>query len=245
MIWCYEKEPFARYGILIPVKLDIATYPHALITGSSGSGKSQALLFLFGKLMQCNPDTTVYFCDFKYSNDFLFLEGYSHYYSGDKCYQGVMEYYDSFCQARITGNNQKRYLLIFDEYPAFLNYLSTKDKQDKTKKSNDILGVISEMLMLGRGILFGVWIITQRADASLFSNGARDNFMSIFSLGNISKEQKGMIFSGHDLPDEIFSVGEGLMLADGKEIVSVKYPLIEHVEDWKKHILDILMANWQ
>ena len=227
-----------------PLSLSVRSYCHALITGSSGSGKSYALMYLLGCLLQDVPETDVYFCDFKNSEDFAFLKGYSHYYSGNDCYEGVMAYYESFCNARTAGKTARRHILIFDEYPAFINYLSTKDKQDKTKRAGDILGAVAEILMLGRGISYGIWIVTQRADATLFANGARDNFMVVLGLGRMSKEQKGMIFSGEELPDKIYRQGEGCFLADGHPLYEMAYPRIRNMVDWKKHIKEILMQHY-
>ncbi|WP_075721087.1 hypothetical protein [Roseburia sp. 499] len=243
MIWGYLKEPFSKYGLAIPIKLGIASYPHALITGASGSGKTQALLFLLGKLLQNIPDIVVYLCDFKNSEDFSFLKGYTHYYTGKDCYQGIMEYYQCFSDTRENGSIKNRSILICDEYPAFVNYLQMQDKQNKTKYATIVLNSVAEILMLGRGINFGIWIVTQRADSTLFSNGARDNFMVIVGLGNLSKEQKGMVFSGQEIPDTRFSAGEGMLLADSKEIMEVKYPMIANVNDWKSHILRILQKQ--
>ena len=239
-VFGYLKEPYHKYGLAVPVKLGIASHPHALITGSSGSGKSQAVLFLLGKLLQAAPDIEVHVCDFKNSEDFSFLKGYAHYYSGEDCYAGVLNYYSLFCEARQGGTDKKRRLLICDEYPAFLNYLQMKDKAGKTKKAHDILGAVAEILMLGRGIESGIWIVTQRADSSLFSNGARDNFMAVIGLGKMSKEQKGMVFPGEEIPDGVFQAGEGMLLADGMEAVTVKYPLIQDAQEWKRHIRRIL-----
>lgn len=238
MIWGYQVGAGGKPPT--PIKLEIADYCHALITGASGSGKSYALIYLEGSLLQSNPNTDIYFCDFKNSTDFAFMKRYSHYYAGDDCYDGVMDYYESFCKSRRSGRNLRRRHLIFDEYPAFINYLSTKDKVEKTKKANDILSVIAEVLMLGRGIQYGVWIVTQRADASLFANGARDNFMVVVGLGRMSKEQKGMIFTGEEIPEKVFQRGEGMLLADGHEIKEVKYPKINGMYDWKNHIMAIL-----
>lgn len=242
MVFGYELVPFSEYGLSIPIRLGIGSYPHLLLTGASGSGKSMTLLFLIGKLLQCYPDIEIYMCDYKTSADFSFLEGYPHYYTGADCYTGVMEYYDKFSEIRADREkqNRKRYVLIFDEYPAFINFLSMRDKSDKTKLANDVLGAVAEILMLGRGISCGVWLVTQRADSTLFSNGARDNFMITIGLGRISKEQKGMIFPGQEIPDRIFSAGEGMLLADGMEIKAVKYPIIEDTSDWKRHITYIL-----
>ena len=94
--------------------------------------------------------------------------------------------------------------------------------------------------MLGRGIGFGCWIVTQRADSTLFSNGARDNFMAVCALGSLSKEQKGMVFPGQEIPGRAFQAGEGMLLADGREITAVKYPLLEDAAGWKRHILGTL-----
>lgn len=243
MVWGFIREYFEKYGLATCIKLGVASHPHALITGASGCGKSKTVLFLIGKLLLSNPEIVLYLCDFKNSDDFAFLKGYPHYYVGNACYDGIMDYYAQFTEARENGNNSKRYILICDEYPAFINYLQMKDKTNKTKLANDILGAIAEILMLGRGISFGVWIVTQRADSTLFANGARDNFMVIVGLGRLSKEQKGMVFPGQEIPDTVFVPGEGMLLADGREIVAVKYPRIGNEADWKNHILEILGDN--
>lgn len=227
-----------------PLQLDVKTHCHALITGSSGSGKSYALLYLLGCLLQDMPEMELYFCDFKNSEDFAFLKGcYPHYYSGNDCYEGVMAYYESFSNARAAGKAVRRHILIFDEYPAFLNYLTGRDKQEKTKKAGDSLGAVSEILMLGRGIGYGAWVVTQRADASLFANGARDNFMVVVGLGRMSREQKGMVFAGEEIPDKIYHQGEGCLLADGHPLYEIAIPKIRNMIDWKKHIKAVLMEN--
>lgn len=240
MVFGYLKEAYEEYGLSIPIRLRISSYPHVLITGSSGSGKSFALLFLIGKLLQTYSNVILYVCDFKNSEEFSFLSGYKYYFSGKDCYKGIMQYYQRFTEAREQGNNEIRYLLIVDEYPAFINYVQMHDKADKTKYANDILGAVAEILCLGRGICFGCWIITQRADSTLFSNGARDNFMCIIGLGRLSKEQKSMLFAGQEILDCIYSAGEGILFADGKDIVSVKYPLITDMNNWREHILQML-----
>ena len=105
-------------------------------------------------------------------------------------------------------------LLLYDEFPSSLNYFGGIDKRDKTKKATDISNAVAEILMLGRGINCGVWIVTQRADASLFANGSRDSFMVFLGLGRMSKEQKGMIFAGEEVPNRVYQRGEGCILAD-------------------------------
>lgn len=241
MKWGYEGGADGKP--LAPIFLSEESHCHALITGGSGSGKSYAVLFLLGMILKSCPDIDIYFCDFKNSLDFSFLMGYPHYFAGDNVYEGVLAYYNSFCDARRNRRSNRRHLLIFDEYPAFVNYLNTIDKRDKSKKASDVLGSIAEVLMLGRGIGYGVWIVTQRPDASLFSLGARDNLMIVVGLGRMSKEQKAMVFTGEEIPDRIFGRGEGMLLADGYPIKQVKYPCIRNIYEWKQHIKLVLMKH--
>lgn len=243
MIYGYNMGIFNDTGLKIPIQLDLSEHCNLLLTGCSGSGKSYALLYLLGSVLKSNEDIEIFFCDFKNSYDFSFLEDYPHYYSGDNCYEGITEYYRVFCSARQQREFTKKHLLICDEYPALINYLQGKDKVNKTRLASDILSAISELLCLGRGIQFYTWIVTQRADNSLFANGARDNFMVVIGLGRLSKEQKSMLFSGEELPERIYKKGEGILLADGHALQEVKFPLIKDVLDWKKNIHAILQPH--
>nr|WP_297763646.1 FtsK/SpoIIIE domain-containing protein [uncultured Butyrivibrio sp.] len=242
MIWGYHDYGTGALAP-VPIKLNIQDHCHALITGSTGSGKSYALMFLIGCLLKASPETEIFICDFKNSEDFRFLKDYPLYFTGENCYAGVMAYYRKFTDARETGKTHIRRILIFDEYPAYTFFQTMKDKDNKTKYSSDITNVIATILMLGRGLKHGVWLVTQRADASLFANGARDNFQIIIGLGRLSKEQKAMIFTGEEIPNEPMQRGEGYLLADGHALKKVKYPLITNINDWKWHIYDILMRN--
>lgn len=238
----YNKGIFDETGLKIPIQLDLETHCNLLLTGCSGSGKSYALLYLLGNVLKSYEDIEIYFCDFKNSFDFAFLESYEHYYAGNDCYNGIMKYYKSFCESREKRDFSRKHLLICDEYPALVNYLQGQDKLNKTKYASEVLSAISELLCLGRGINFYTWIVTQRADNTLFTNGSRDNFMVIIGLGRLSKEQKGMVFAGEEVPDTIYQKGEGILLADGHPLLQVKFPKIKDVADWKRHILSILRS---
>lgn len=245
MTWGYNQKILQETHQKINITLPLETHPHALITGPSGSGKSKALLYLLGRvLFKVSSNMEIYVCDFKNSEDFKFLKGLPHYYTGDDCYRGIREYYDIFQQVRETGTDYPRHLLICDEYPALVNYLQGMDKLHKTHKTDEVLMAISSILMLGRGTAngFGVWIITQRPEANLFKGGSRDNFMVILALGRLSKEQKSMVFPNiaDEIPNRSFQKGEGMLLADGHDIQQVKFPLIDNEEDWCAHIRTIM-----
>ena len=246
MVWAYDRDTAYNFQMKLPVESELDSHVHLLLTGSSGSGKSVALLFLLGKKLQADPDTCVYVCDFKNSADFRFLakKNYPYFFAGDDCFRGIMQFHERFNEARQSGETGRRFLLGFDEYPAFISRLQMQDKQEKTKKAAEVLNMVSEILMLGRGIGYGVWIVTQRADASLFSGGSRDNFMVLLALGRLSREQKGMLFSGEELPDRVYQPGEGVILLDGREVEEVKIPWITDVPGWKRQIVCTLREHF-
>lgn len=237
----FDLEIWRKSEIAVPILLNIKTYCHTLICGSSGSGKSYALLYLLKQLL--DEDVCLFLIDPKNSEDFAFLKDYKYYYSADNCFQGFKDYYNIFTQARKTMQASKRYVLVCDEYPAFILQLKALDTLNKTKMASEILSINSELLMLGRGVGkgFGVWTICQRPQATVFQEGSRDNYMVSINLGRLSKETKQMLFSDEDIPEDvIFEKGEGLLLADGKALTEVKFPFIRNIEEWKHSILEKL-----
>ena len=80
MIYGYNMGIFTETGLKIPIQLDLSDHCNLLLTGCSGSGKSYALLYLLGSVLKSNEDIEIFFCDFKNSYDFSFLEDYPHYY---------------------------------------------------------------------------------------------------------------------------------------------------------------------
>lgn len=240
MKYGYYMSAWQSEKIAIPIQLDLWNYIMLLMTGGTGSGKTTALITLLGWLLQENNNIEITLCDFK-GLDFQFLEGYSRYFSGDDTYEGIMSYYEKYTNVRKMKDADHKRILIIDEYASLINYLSARDRAEKSKLANDVLSAISEMLMLGRGIKHGVWISVQRADASLFQGGSRDNFQVICALGRLSREQKQMLFSGEELPaDHIYEKGQGLLIADGMAPIEVQFPVIIDCENWKHHIVHAL-----
>lgn len=244
MIWGYELA--AGKKVPAAINVDIATHCHALITGSSGTGKSIGLTYFLGKLLQENPSVIVYFLDFKASKDFKFLAGYPHYYSGTECMKGLNEYYEQFNRAKVNPENKERKLLIFDEYPAFINHLTMLDKRNKTKDANDAMQMIAEILMMGRSLSYGtyfIWITCQRPDATLFQGGVRDNFMITATFGRVSPEHAKMLYPSEDIPNRAYKPGEGVFQQDGKTPTEFFVPRIKDMYRWKQNIKLILMEH--
>lgn len=228
----YDYAIWGEYSYKFPIDINLQTHPSILITGSSGSGKSYALKWIMRNLLT-EEKVKIIFCNFKDSTDFKFLKSFPQYFTFLDCKTGIESFYNEF--KVLQGSGQEfdgiYHILIFDEYPAFLLSLPEKKEVEKYK------GMMAELLMSCRSYGYGVMLTMQRPDSTFLANGARDNFMSTISLGNISKEAKSMLYSGESLPDRIYQVGEGIGYIDGKGIVEIKFPKIQNMADLENQIL--------
>lgn len=242
VLFGYNYEHAKEYGIKSPILHSMNSHCHALIYGSSGSGKSTALLYILCYLFAHNKMDNTVIADYKNSEDFAFLADSKGYYAGEKASLGIEKYYQSFLDAKKSGK-KRRCLLVIEEYPAMILYLQMQDKLNKTKRATEVMSWVSEILMMGRGLGFGIWVVTQTPSATLFPDGGRANFMLILALGKLSKEQRNMMFSGLDFPDCTFNVGEGVLLADGSDLQTVKFPHIGSMDKLKTSIHDALARS--
>lgn len=241
MQWGYRYSDYYEWDGKCFIRLPLDSHCHALITGSSGSGKSNAGLWLLSRYMNVSS-SIIYILDFKAGKDWDFLSSYPHYYAGMDCLDGLRDYYKAFRNA--TDNQEIRHLLLFDEYSSFLTYLTMQDKINKTKLSLEAQSMMLEILAMGRSKSYGIWIFAQRPDSNLLPNGSRDNFMVQIALGSISKEHRQMMFAGYEVPAHNYKAGRGLLLADGGDLQEVIYPLLEDLSEWKYQIHRLLMEDY-
>lgn len=217
-------------GVFLPLDIDLNKACHWLIVGGSGSGKSVFLLYVLNSLI--THRIGLFIADFKGSGDFIGLT--SNYAQFEDCVDLIEKFYIRYQDIKHNKTGEK-ILLIFDELGGFMIWLESMDK----KKANEIKGKMAEILMQGRELPGGgsawLWSSLQRADNTYFSHGARDNYMIVIALGRISKESKGMLFSGEDIPDYTPAVGRGLILQAGKPITIFQVPQIK-----KKYLMELL-----
>lgn len=213
-----DEELFLN-GILDFIPLDFDAYPHMLLTGVTGSGKTYAGKLLLGKIAYYIPDAQIFLADFK-GQEFRFCTKALHFYEFMDCAAGLNTFYDAF-YARQRGEDSSTcpLFLFFDEYASYLNFLDKKEMEDVKRK-------ISTLLMMGRSYECHVIISIQRADAEYFGK-SRDNFSIILGLGNQSKEAKAMLFDSvkDDMPDDR-GRGRGYLLLGGSVLKKVLVPPI-------------------
>lgn len=198
-----------------------------LVVGATGTGKSYFLLTLLSKLKRSHENISLMMCDFK--NSFFEFSDCPNYFGYMDCLRGLELVYKEFNE-RLRSNdserNKKKIVFVIDEYSAFV---MSKEK----KVADTIKNQIAEMLSMSRSLGIIVVIGLQRADSELFKLGARDNFRSILGMGNLSKEQKSMLFNDYKelMTDSISEVGEGYLWQDGKGVEKIKVAPIKNMNE--------------
>lgn len=200
---------------------DYTRYPHGLIIGGTGSGKTFAEKLLLGRIANHVPGAEVTLCDYK-AEDFHFLAGHTRHYEFTDCTTGLNSFFEMF-QRRQSGEDPTRdfRLLVFDEWGAYCSMLEKKEAESAKAK-------LGTLLMLGRAFNIHVIICQQRADASYFSAGARDQFAMILAMGNLSREAAQMFGFDRELMLPAMKPGEGHALLNGSELTPILIPLVQH-----------------
>lgn len=182
------QSPALAEGLRCPILWDTYKCPHAVFFGATGSGKTYLTKLTVGRVANHLAMESTCICDFKGDDDFSFLEGKQGFFRYEECSAGL-DYAIDLLKRRQQGQDTSRsfFLLVFDEWASYLNFLDKKAAEAAKKK-------LSYLLMLGRSFNIHVLISQQRVDASYF-NAARDNFSLIAGMGRLSKEAVDMMFS--------------------------------------------------
>lgn len=219
-------------GIPLRVSLDWDETPHAIIFGSTGSGKTWACKGILANIFAKNPDAILYLCDFK-GIDYAFAKGYNNAFLVNDCEEGFAHFFSLF-QARQNGTDTSKapLFLCFDEWAS---WLSLKDK----KAAEDAKNKLAQLLMLGRAFNVHAIIAQQRVDADYF-NKARDNFGAVLALGTLSKESRKMFFSDFEDSMQPNTRGRGYLLQNGITLTRVIMPRIEDMFTINAYIANAL-----
>ncbi|HEM4286617.1 cell division protein FtsK [Streptococcus suis] len=208
---CFLDKNLFDYGNYFFWDIPVERVPHALLVGSSGSGKTYATKVFLARFAYIYPEATFLICDYKADTDFAFLNGCK----GFKRFDEVAELLTlglKILENRQKGiDRSKEFVVIcFDEFNAWQNSLDKKERDQAVKD-------YTRLIQLGRS--FRIYVIISQQDAHKTSLGlSRDSIGTVIALGKLSKETISMLFS--DEKENIIrnnSRGVGYMKIDGKE----------------------------
>lgn len=230
MILGYDRNDWERFSIKNPIQVKIGkNISSILIAGKSGSGKSLSVRWYIWQLLR-EQESLVSIADYKAGEELPF-EGLSSYASGEKAFDMINDFYQFFTEVRSRKLRlQQHYTLFIEEWFGLLTYAENQSKKLKT----ELMAKIGEILAVGRGLNIGIMLCVQRADASHFSAGMREQFQVVNCMGRCSTEQFRMLGFNGELesnPTSRYGAGEALVLIDGQEsIKEIKVPFIKNEE---------------
>ena len=217
--------------------------PHMLIAGGTGGGKTYFILTIIEALLRC--DSVMYVLDPKNADlaDLAAVMPEVYYKKEDitACidhfYNGMMERSETMklMENYKTGENYAYlglppHFLIFDEYVAFMEMLTTKENAA-------VLNKLKQIVMLGRQAGYFLILACQRPDAKYLGDGIRDQFNFRVALGRMSELGYSMMF-GEVNKDFFLKQIKGRGYVDtGTSIISEFYtPLVPKGYDFLKEI---------
>ena len=222
---------------------DIAKLPHMLIAGGTGGGKTYFILTLIRALLQTNA--VLYILDPK-NADLADLSAVLPNVSSRK--EEIVQCITDFCTAMYersaemkrmenykTGENYaylglSPHFLVFDEYVAFMEILTSRERED-------VLNKLRQIVMLGRQAGFFLILACQRPDAKYLGDGIRDQFNFRVALGRMSELGYSMMF-GETKKEFFFKNIKGRGYADtGKGVITEFYtPIVPKGYDFLQEI---------
>ncbi|HFI0710646.1 TPA: type IV secretory system conjugative DNA transfer family protein [Streptococcus suis] len=196
---------------------DLINQAHILVVAPSGGGKTYACKQILADIIQQsnhNSPVKLIICDYKGDNDFNQLDGFAYCYRYQRVKDGFLTFYKRLTD-RQSGSDISRnpIYLYFDEWASFILSVASADK----KEADKLKMKMTEILQLARSFNMHVICSLQRAEASYFINGSRDNFPIRIGLSRLSDESRRQLFP--DIPKELYEPmkqGQGWVQTDDK-----------------------------
>lgn len=220
----------------------INAFAHLLLTGQTGAGKTYGLLYLLLFYKMKNADVSV--CDPKLSDlaDLSKKIGCRSATSKDEILEEVRQTFLEMERRKqqrkeeswgisttATQNGLNLKILMIDEFA------SLQFKMDK-KELAELLNYLYQIILEGRAL--GVFVILglQQANATVLPTALREQFSSIFVLGNSGEQTKNVAFQekAQKIPEFPLKTGEGWCLNSSEiDLRFVRFPHLLFLNELK------------
>ncbi|HFD3571489.1 TPA: FtsK/SpoIIIE domain-containing protein [Enterococcus faecium] len=244
------EEVVAENGVLQLMKNQVWAYdslPHMLIAGGTGSGKTYFLLTIIEALLK--SDAELFILDPKNADladlGTVMPNVYSHKGEISAC---VEDFYERMMARSIEMKEMSNYktgenyaylglppnFLIFDEYVAYMEMLTTKENAI-------VLNKLKQIVMLGRQSGFFLILACQRPDAKYLGDGIRDQFNFRVALGRMSELGYSMMFGEVDKSFFLKRIKGRGYVDTGNSVISEFYtPLVPKGYDFLNSIHEVM-----
>ncbi|MCG1010382.1 hypothetical protein J4760_10165 [Salinicoccus sp. ID82-1] len=218
-----QSTQLDNYTLLIDKSVSISLYG-TLLVGQTGSGKTYALYSLILQMLTKDISYNIYFADPKNSSLAVLGERISQKNTATDIediikllqrFNGAMEArkkdikkdLGTKLEATYADFRYEPYIFIFDEFASFQTVLQTMDK----KKRDEVMKLLSQVVLQGRQLGFFIWIVMQKSDATLLPTNLRENLPVKFVLGNAEKQTYTTAFgTGVDITEKELTLGQGV-----------------------------------
>lgn len=237
-----EKINWRSDLIVIDRLTSVSAFAHLLLTGQTGSGKTYGLLYLLLCYKIRNADVSV--CDPKLSDlaDLSKKLGCRSVTSKEEIIEEIKETFlelERRKKKRIeegwaissvaTENGLSLKILMIDEFA------SLQLKLDK-KELSELLNYLYQIILEGRAL--GVFVVLglQQANATVLPTALREQFSSIFVLGNSGQQTKNVAFQekAQKIPEFPLKTGEGWCLNSSEiDLRFIRFPHLLFLNELK------------
>ena len=183
-------------------------YPHLLLAGDTGTGKSRVLYGMIHKLLAETSENNLYICDGKNDELYELCKDYlklSNVESDSFVIGETVRKIEKIMDDRYENRerNAKPIFLIVDEFAALRIALPKKEFAE----INDSL---KRIILMGRASNIHILMALQRPETSVLDGTIRDNYSIRIGLGNLKDENYKMVF-GVTKDDSVLhrEVGQG------------------------------------
>jgi FtsK/SpoIIIE family len=212
-----------NYTLFIDKSVEIPLHG-SLFVGQTGSGKTYALYSLVLQMLCKNVPYNIYFADPKNSSLAVLGEKISKQNTASNLNEiiSLLQKFNDLMEKRKTeikdklatkleatyaDFNYEPHIFIFDEFASFQTVLQAMEK----KKRDEVMKLLSQVVLQGRQLGFFLWFVMQKSDATQLPTYLRENLPVKFVLGNAEKQTYTTAFgTGVDIPVKDFKLGQGV-----------------------------------